>query len=78
MNLRLVMAVMCVPMPPCFFGLPLRQMMLPLRGPTPVSSQILAINFLFQIKAAEDSHRMPRGKHYFQGEHFQYGGFKKI
>jgi hypothetical protein len=35
--------VMCVPMPPSFFVLPLRQMMLPLRGPTPVISQILAI-----------------------------------
>lgn len=67
MNLRLVIAVMCVPMPPCFFGLPLRQMMLPLRGPTPVSSQILAIIILFQIKAAEDNRRTPRGKHFFHG-----------
>jgi hypothetical protein len=50
MNLRLVMAVMCVPMPPCFFGLPLRQMMLPLRGPLPVSSQIRAITILSQIQ----------------------------
>src|SRR6185436_8841859 len=66
MNLRLVIAVMCVPMPPCFLGLPLRQMMLPLRGPTPVSSQILAIIILFQIKAAEDNQRTLRGKHYFR------------
>ena len=32
MNRRLVMAVMCVPIPPLFFDLPLRQMMLPLIG----------------------------------------------
>jgi hypothetical protein len=65
MNFRLVMAVMCVPMPPAFFALPLRQMMLPLRGPTPVISQILAITILSQIKGAKDSRAMPRGKHFF-------------
>ncbi|MNC90773.1 hypothetical protein D3C83_69150 [compost metagenome] len=45
MNLRLVMAVMCVPMPPLFFDLPLRQMMLPFIGRVPVNSQIRAIKF---------------------------------
>src|SRR5436190_8771255 len=43
------MAVMCVPMPPCFLGLPLRQMMLPFIGPLPVSSQNRAITILFLI-----------------------------
>jgi hypothetical protein len=37
------MAVTWVPMPPDFFALPLRQMMLPLMAPLPVSSQRLAI-----------------------------------
>src|SRR4051812_33808774 len=41
---RLVIAVTCVPIPPFFFALPLRQMWLPLIGPFPVNSQILAIN----------------------------------
>src|SRR5215472_9701331 len=45
------MAVICVPMPPCFLGLPLRQMMLPLRGPLPVSSQMRAINSV-QLKGS--------------------------
>src|SRR5439155_25616342 len=40
---RLVIAVTWVPIPPCFLGLPLRQMMLPLIGPLPVNSQIRAI-----------------------------------
>src|SRR5277367_4646960 len=43
MKRRLVMAVTCVPMPPFFFALPLRQMWLPFIGPVPVNSQILAI-----------------------------------
>jgi MFS family permease len=42
----LVIAVTCVPIPPFFFALPLRQMWLPLIGPVPVNSQILAINVL--------------------------------
>src|ERR1041385_3029384 len=46
------MAVTCVPMPPCFFALPLRQIMLPFIGPLPVSSQILAIT-QFQFKERE-------------------------
>src|SRR5439155_16247284 len=46
------MAVMCVPMPPCFFGLPLRQMMLPFIGPLPVSSQNRAITSCF-LQGAE-------------------------
>jgi len=43
---RFVMAVTCVPMPPLFLALPLRQMMLPLIGPLPVNSQILAITII--------------------------------
>jgi hypothetical protein len=42
------MAVMCVPIPPLFFDLPLRQMMLPFIGRLPVNSQILAIRILYQ------------------------------
>jgi hypothetical protein len=42
------MAVICVPMPPVFFDLPLRQIMLPFIGPLPVNSQILAIQILFE------------------------------
>ena len=52
MNRRFVMAVTCVPMPPDFFDLPLRQMMLPLMGPFPVNSQILAINSVVSIQGA--------------------------
>src|SRR5258705_148758 len=39
MNRRFVIAVTCVPMPPFFLALPLRQIMLPLIGPLPVNSQ---------------------------------------
>src|SRR5476651_277178 len=58
-NLRLVIAVMCVPMPPVFFALPERQMMLPFIGRLPVNSQILAIKFLL-LKGRTDyrSHAM--------------------
>ena len=52
MNRRLVIAVTCVPMPPFFLALPLRQMWLPLIGPVPVNSQILAINH-FPSKGTE-------------------------
>jgi hypothetical protein len=44
------MAVIWVPIPPLFFDLPLRQIMLPLMGRLPVSSQILAIGILSQNK----------------------------
>src|SRR5436309_1596238 len=50
------MAVMCVPMPPLFLALPLRQMMLPFIGPLPVSSQNLAIQFLFSFKQRRKYH----------------------
>src|SRR5882672_5850201 len=40
------MAVTCVPMPPTFLALPLRQMMLPFIGRLPVNSQIRAITIL--------------------------------
>src|SRR2546425_3404754 len=46
MKRRLVIAVMCVPIPPLFLDFPLRQMMLPFIGRLPVNSQILAITFL--------------------------------
>jgi hypothetical protein len=45
----LVMAVTCVPMPPDFFDLPERQMMLPFIGRLPVNSQMRDIKF-FQLK----------------------------
>src|SRR4029077_14165661 len=46
----LVIAVMCVPIPPLFLDFPLRQIMLPFMGRLPVSSQILAIQqILFYI-----------------------------
>src|SRR5438477_7724302 len=56
MNLRLVMAVMCVPMPPCFLGLPLRQIILPLIGRFPVNSQILAIRSLINRQQGSGFH----------------------
>src|SRR6266542_5920818 len=52
-NRRLVIAVICVPMPPCFLALPLRQMMLPFIGRFPVSSQIRAIIILSLDQGAE-------------------------
>ena len=66
MKRRLVMAVMCVPMPPCFLGLPLRQMMLPFIGRLPVNSQIRAIKS-FNQWSAKHSIKTPGGKHYFSG-----------
>src|SRR6185369_10628348 len=50
---RLVMAVTCVPIPPDFFDLPLRQMMLPFMGRLPVISQILDITILFFLNERE-------------------------
>src|SRR5579862_3964459 len=47
-NRRFVIAVTCVPIPPDFLALPLRQMMLPFIGRFPVTSQILAITISFQ------------------------------
>src|SRR5256885_1623638 len=44
MNRRFVIAVTCVPMPPNFLALPLRQIILPFIGRLPVISQILDIN----------------------------------
>jgi hypothetical protein len=43
------MAVTCVPIPPAFFALPLRQMMLPFMGRLPVSSQIRDITIQIKI-----------------------------
>src|SRR5882757_868863 len=48
MKRRLVMAVTCVPIPPDFFDLPLRQMMLPFIGRVPVNSQIFDITIFLQ------------------------------
>src|SRR6058998_2188682 len=56
---RLVMAVTCVPMPPSFFALPLRQMMLPLIGPLPVNSQIRAIAFLLVTQSTSGKPNNP-------------------
>src|SRR5438046_6692898 len=53
-NRRLVMAVTWVPMPPCFLGLPLRQMMLPFIGPLPVNSQNFPIVGCRFVKGAEN------------------------
>ncbi len=43
-NLRLVVLVTCVPMPPLFLLCPLRWMMLPVVGRLPVIAQILAMS----------------------------------
>ncbi|SPE50628.1 exported hypothetical protein [Verrucomicrobia bacterium] len=63
-NRRLVMAVMCVPMPPLFLDLPLRQMMLPFIGPLPVNSHFLAIQFdsFLSQKSAQLSACPPPGE----------------
>src|SRR6188474_2525707 len=53
MKRRLVIAVTCVPMPPFFLALPLRQMWLPLMEPLPVNSQIRAIKFQSQKLRAQ-------------------------
>ena len=60
------MAVTCVPIPPDFFDLPLRQILLPLIEPLPVNSQIRAISIFFQFRAAEVNTRRACGKHQFQ------------
>lgn len=44
-NLRFVMLVTCVPMPPLFLATPLRLMRLPLVGRLPVIAQIRAMMF---------------------------------
>jgi hypothetical protein len=50
-------------MPPLFFDLPLRQMMLPFMGRLPVNSQILAIKILSQSKRnVENSIQTPTCK----------------
>src|ERR1041385_2714946 len=56
MKRRFVMAVTCVPIPPAFFALPLRQMMLPFTGRLPVNSQIRAITITFDSKERENYH----------------------
>lgn len=43
-NLRLVVLVTCVPMPPLFFACPLRWMIEPVVGRLPVIAQILAMS----------------------------------
>src|SRR5713101_6209131 len=58
------MPVTCVPMPPCFFGLPLRQMRLPFLGPLPVNSQNLAINSNSKSRSEETSKLAGRCKHF--------------
>src|ERR1043165_1235620 len=65
MNRRLVMAVTCVPMPPFFLALPLRQICEPLMGPLPVNSQIRAIKLFVQKRTGESINFPPRCKGYF-------------
>ena len=51
MNRRLVIAVMCVPMPPLFLDLPLRQMMLPFIGRLPVIHKFVPYASCLEIKS---------------------------
>src|SRR4030095_2596013 len=64
MKRRLVMAVTCVPMPPCFLGLPLRQIMLPFIGPLPVNSQNRPIRILLQKGAQNLTSKTFVASHY--------------
>jgi len=57
----LVMAVMCVPMPPCFFGLPERQMMLPSSGVAGQFTNACHKNSIMSRKLTSETRR---GKHY--------------
>src|SRR5258708_2199459 len=59
------MAVTCVPIPPCFFGLPLRQIMLPFIGPLPVNSQNLAIT-ISCLKSAKPTIATRSSKSFFR------------
>src|SRR6185437_8573405 len=65
MKRRLVMAVTCVPIPPAFLALPLRQIMLPFIGRLPVSSQILAITNFLSKGARETTSEIIGCKDYF-------------
>src|SRR5690349_10856777 len=71
---RLVMAVTCVPMPPFFLALPLRQMWLPLMGPVPVNSQIFAINHFPYKRKGEGSNKLRGCKHFLVG----FEGFRRM
>jgi hypothetical protein len=51
-----------VPIPPDFLDLPLRQMMLPFIGRLPVTSQILAIQFLSFLRSGEGINQSLSGK----------------
>src|ERR1035438_7873080 len=64
-NLRLVIAVMCVPMPPVFLALPERQIMLPFIGRLPVNSQMRAIKFLL-LRAAKNTSEFLGDKFFFR------------
>src|SRR5277367_4804184 len=66
-NLRLVIAVMCVPIPPDFLDLPERQMMLPFIGRLPVNSQMRAIKYLsrFLFRAAKITIESAHDKFFF-------------
>src|SRR6476469_880855 len=66
MKRRLVIAVTCVPMPPFFLALPLRQICDPLMGPLPVNSQIRAIKLVVPKRTGERSKFLLRCKQYFE------------
>src|SRR5882762_2054087 len=59
------MAVTCVPIPPLFFDLPLRQMMLPFIGRLPVNSQIRAIQIPVSFGTEENITLTARCKQFF-------------
>lgn len=52
-NLRFVMLVTCVPIPPLFLDWPLRLMIEPLTGRRPVIAQILAMMISSWLKGRE-------------------------
>ena len=52
-NLRFVILVTCVPMPPLFFDCPFRLMIEPLTGRRPVIAQILAMMISSWLKVQE-------------------------
>jgi hypothetical protein len=80
MKRRLVVAVMCMPMPPFFLALPLRHIWLPLVGRVPVNSQILDISVLSQ-RAGNVIGGGGEFKNYFATEPFRAGpalsGFRR-
>jgi hypothetical protein len=56
---------MCVPMPPDFFDLPERQMMLPFIGRLPVNSQMRDIKFFLKLRVAKSSNETEHDKNFY-------------